>query len=276
MKEANNRLTLGEAVSRYLVVLAGNEGVTTRAELQRFVHWFGKDSAVLGVTPDQVSAYAGTISMRDPQCGHKLEAVRAFLAYAAQEGLSTGNLATHLKVKKLPLPTGKIKKTIGKPAIETQTITRAGYDAMLLELEKLRESRPAVLEEIRRAAADKDFRENAPLHAARERLGHIDGRIKELEALFKHAVVAEQNQAAVFRVAVGCEVRLVEMSSGEELRCTIVSTRETAPGQGKISCISPIGKAVMGKSRGDVVEVPIPSGKKICYRIERLSAPAGG
>jgi transcription elongation factor GreA len=271
MKESNNRLTLGEAVGRYLVTLSGDEGATTRVELQRFVHWFGKDSPVVEVTPAQVSAYAGTVSLRDPECGHKLEAVRAFLAYAAQEGVSAGNLAAHLKVKKAPLPAGKSKKASGKPAIEPQTITRAGYDAMLLELETLKQSRPAVLEEIRRAAADKDFRENAPLHAARERLGHIDGRINELEAVFKHSVVAEQSHAAVFRVAVGSEVHLVEITSGEKLCCTIVSTRETSPGQGKISCISPIGRAVMGKSKGDVVEVMLPAGKKICYRVERLS-----
>lgn len=276
MKESNDRLTLGEAVSRYLVTLPGDGGAINRAELQRFVHWFGKDSPVLEVTPAQVSAYAGTVSMRDPECGHKLEAVRAFLAYAAQEGMSTVNMAAHLKAKKAPLSAGKSKKAAGKPSIEPQTITRAGYDAMLLELETLRESRPAVLEEIRRAAADKDFRENAPLHAARERLGHIDGRINELEAVFKHSVVAEQSQAAAFRVAVGSEVHLIEISSGEELCCTIVSTRETAPSQGKISCVSPIGRAVMGKCRGDVVEVVIPTGEKICYRIQRLSPSTSG
>jgi transcription elongation factor GreA len=148
-------------------------------------------------------------------------------------------------------------------------LTQQGYDDIQKELVSLKSQRPTVLEDIRRAAADKDFRENAPLHAAREQLGHIDGRIKELEAIVKTATIIHSSDRSKSRVTVGKTVELVAVVTGKIQRYTIVGPKESDPAKGKISHVSPIGKAILGKNLGDVVEVIVPVGK-IQYRIDKV------
>ena len=70
-------------------------------------------------------------------------------------------------------------------------LTSQGYEEIKNKLAALKEERPKIAEELRRAAADKDFRENAPLEAAREKQGHIEGQIRELENTVKRAKVVE-------------------------------------------------------------------------------------
>jgi len=152
---------------------------------------------------------------------------------------------------------------------ELSVLTQQGYDDILTEVATLKSKRPQVLEELRRAAADKDFRENAPLHAAREQLGHIDGRIQELSAIIKSASIIGERNEDRGRVAPGNTVSMVEESSGLKISYTIVGPKEANPVQGKISYVSPIGKAVMGKAKGDVVVVASPSGCR-SYRIENI------
>jgi transcription elongation factor GreA len=114
---------------------------------------------------------------------------------------------------------------------------------------------------MRRAAADKDFRENAPLDAAREQKGHIDGRIRELEETLKLAAIIDGTRETSLKVIVGDKVTLKDEACGETVCYTIVSTRETDPTNGKISHHSPIGKAVLGKAQGEKVEIVAPLGR---------------
>ena len=148
-------------------------------------------------------------------------------------------------------------------------MTRQGYDQIKQELESLRSKRPQTIDEISRAAADKDFRENAPLDAAREKLAHIDGRIRELEATMKSAVLIEGKVTTPTKVGIGDRVLLRDVASGEKLFFTIVSPKEVNPARGKISNSSPLGRAVVGKGCGEVVEVTVPVGR-LCYRIEEV------
>ncbi len=122
---------------------------------------------------------------------------------------------------------------------------------------------------MRRAAADKDFRENAPLEAAREEHGQIEGRIRELEGTLKSAIVIDEKEKVTPKVSIGDSIILRDLASGEVLSYMLVSPREVDPTKGKISSLSPIGRAIIGQSQGEIVEVTVPAGK-LRYQIKQI------
>ncbi|MBI4186037.1 MAG: transcription elongation factor GreA [Chloroflexi bacterium] len=148
-------------------------------------------------------------------------------------------------------------------------MTAQGRAELQAELDALKGKRPAIIEQIRLAAADKDVRENAPLGAAREQLGHLEGRIKELEQVLKSAGVIGKKDEAGLKVYIGDTVLLHDLASGREVRYTIVSPREVDPVRGKISSASPIGQALIGRRNGEMVEVTAPAGK-LRYQVKAI------
>jgi len=162
-----------------------------------------------------------------------------------------------------------LKTAMGRARSDMCVLTQKGYDDILRELDSLKGQRPQVLEEIRRAAADKDFRENAPLHAAREQLSYIDGRVQELESILKNATIIEPHEQQSSYICVGKTVTLVALGSGKVQRYTIVGPKEANPACGKISHISPIGKALIGRSQGETLEVAVPAGQ-VQYLISKV------
>jgi transcription elongation factor GreA len=140
---------------------------------------------------------------------------------------------------------------------------------MKSELADLKRRRIEVTEDIRRAAADKDFRENAPLHAAREQKGHIEGRIKELEEVLKDAVVLGDRKDSQ-RVGIGDTILVADVKAGREISYMIVHPKEVDASKGRISSESPIGKAIIGKKAGETFEVSAPAGK-LKYTLLKLT-----
>ena len=110
------------------------------------------------------------------------------------------------------------------------------------------------------AAADKDFRENAPLDAAREEQGKIEARIRDLEEEIRRAEVIEG--AGGSGVGVGAAVTLRDLESGKDVTYTIVDTMEADPASFKISVSSPVGAAIAGKAEGVQVSVQTPKGAR--------------
>ncbi len=261
----DDKKTIEEAIEIYIKD-QDITGTAEQSELRRFERWLGQSYVLANLGPLDVERYGEGFSASDPECTHKLDIVRKFLTYARDKNWTTTNLALHLKVRKTKSKAGGVTRTV-KP--ELTVLTRQGYDDIVAELAKLKEQRPHVLEDIRRAAADKDFRENAPLHAAREQLGHIDGRMQELSAIVKSANIIGEEHQEKDRVATGNTVTLTDLQSGQIVKYTIVGPKEANPLQGKISHVSPIGKAIIGKAKGDTVAVSIPSGTRQ-YRIEDM------
>ena len=148
-------------------------------------------------------------------------------------------------------------------------MTQQGYAALKAELAALKSKRSEAIDEVRRAAADKDFHENAPLDAAREQYGHLEGQIKELEEALKSAVVLDEKQKVALKVSVGDSIILRDLASGEELHYVMVNSKEADPTRGKISSASPIGKAIINRGRGEIIEVIAPAGK-LRYQIEQV------
>lgn len=143
--------------------------------------------------------------------------------------------------------------------------TQEGYDNLQKELAKLLQERPGVLTRMVAAREQGDLSENAGYHAAKERLGEIDSRIRELKLLIRLGKVIEATDENT--VSFGSTVTI--NNGGKESQFTIVSAHEADPIKGKISQDSPIGKVLLGKSAGESVEIEIPDGK-VSYNIVNI------
>ncbi|MDM8334981.1 transcription elongation factor GreA [Wolbachia pipientis] len=151
-------------------------------------------------------------------------------------------------------------------------ITRGGLEHMHAELERLKEEKPSVIQAIADARDQGDLSENAEYHAARERLGFIEGRIMELENKLSHAEVIEVKSLSGDSVMFGATVTLSMLNDdGSEVEYVykIVSEYEANVSQQLISTSSPLGSALIGKKVGEYVEVVVPSGEKL-YKIVKI------
>jgi transcription elongation factor GreA len=140
-------------------------------------------------------------------------------------------------------------------------MTRPGHERLRVELERLkRVERPAITKAIAEARAHGDLSENAEYHAAREKQGMTEARIKDLEAMLGTAEVIEPPTAGD-RITFGSTVRL-EDESGKEVTYQIVGSEESDPSRGRISILAPLARTLIGKKVGDTVTVQLPVGKK--------------
>jgi transcription elongation factor GreA len=267
MAEERN-LSLNETVTMYLATLTPEQRQESQQELNRFVRWYGGDRLISELGAREVGEYGESVSksirssVTDPS--EKIEPVRSFLAFAKKKKLTELNLAPNLRVSKTKK--GPVVKRRHQEVAQVH-LTSEGHAAMKSELEALKDERPRVVEQIRHAAADKDFRENAPLEAAREHQGQLEARIRDLETTIKGATIIKERTSIALRVGIGCTVSLCDLGSGEQLHYTLVSPSESNPTKGKLSIASPTGKALLDQEVGTVVEVTAPVGT-FRYRIE--------
>jgi transcription elongation factor GreA len=146
----------------------------------------------------------------------------------------------------------------------TFPITIAGVEMLKVELQRLKSSdRPTVITAIAEARAHGDLSENAEYEAAREKQGFIEGRIIELETKLANAQIIDPKLLDEDgRVVFGSTVELMETAAAAAVIYQIVGEDEADIKLAKISYSSPIAKALMGKSAGDVAEVRTPGGIK--------------
>jgi transcription elongation factor GreA len=259
--------SLGEAAALYLGRLSSKDRDTSQPEVYKFTRWYGWENSFSRLAGPAVASYAEQLDVSDIDYGKKFEVLRAFFAYAKKAGWSQTNLGIHLKTRKSK--TGPVAAVSGRNLPEVISLTQQRYDEMKAELNNLKKRSRELVTEIQRAAADKDFRENAPLHAAREERGHVEGRIKELEQTLKAAIIIDEKKETAKKSSIGDSLVVRDLASGEECRYMIVDTREVDVARGKISIASPLGKALLGRSDGDTVEITAPAGK-LRYRIIRV------
>ncbi|MCC7412085.1 MAG: transcription elongation factor GreA [Gammaproteobacteria bacterium] len=141
-------------------------------------------------------------------------------------------------------------------------MTVAGAQKLREELQHLKTVvRPQITRAIAEARAHGDLKENAEYHAAREQQGFSEGRIAEIEHKLAFAEIIDVRTIdAGGRVVFGATVELANTDSGEEFTYTIVGEDEADIKAGRISVASPIARALVGKSEGDVVRVEAPGG----------------
>jgi len=143
-------------------------------------------------------------------------------------------------------------------------LTAQGAKRLEEELHRLISvERPGVIQAIAEARAQGDLSENAEYDAARERQGFIEGRINELEGLLSNAQIIDPSSLDVDgRVVFGATVGIEDLNSGSNVTYQIVGDAESDIRLNRISISSPVGRALIGKSEGDVVVVTVPSGEK--------------
>jgi transcription elongation factor GreA len=141
-------------------------------------------------------------------------------------------------------------------------LTSRGVERLNQELHRLKTvERPSVINAIAEARAQGDLSENAEYEAARERQGFIEGRIAELEGTLSNAQVIDPTALNTDgRVVFGATVEIEDLESGDRLAYQIVGDAESDIKSNLISVSSPVARALIGKSEGDVVEVRAPSG----------------
>jgi transcription elongation factor GreA len=143
-------------------------------------------------------------------------------------------------------------------------MTITGAEALRAELKKLKsEARPNVIKAIAEARAHGDLSENAEYHAAREQQGFIEGRIQEIEGKLSTAEIIDPSTLPKNgKVVFGAVVDLEDQDSGARLTYQIVGEDEADLKSGRISVTSPIARALVAKSEGDIVDVAAPGGTK--------------
>lgn len=147
-------------------------------------------------------------------------------------------------------------------------LTKEGYENLKGELDNLLNSeRRAVAEKIKTAKEYGDLSENAEYSDAKEQQSFVEGRILEIEHVLKNSEIIDDEHLSCDIISVGCTVHLE--ASEKELVYRIVGSAEADPKKGYISNESPIGRALIGKKKGDEVEVAVPAGTNK-YKIKKI------
>lgn len=260
-------LKLGQAANQYLQSLSEPERAVAAPEIHRFVRWFGPGRLLSSFTPPDLERYQEYLSQSGLDTASRLEPVKNFLAEAKKRRWTEKNLGAHLRIRRARSASNSASNEKAAP---TLAVTRAGFERMQLELDQLeRIERPAAAEEVQRARADGDLRENAPYHAAKQHLAHVQTRIEQLKAQLAAAVIVDD--ADTERVGVGTTVTLRDLQDGSEVTYTLVGQGEVDSRRHRISVASPLGRALTDHRVGDLVEVQSPGGvhRYEVVRIER-------
>ena len=136
-------------------------------------------------------------------------------------------------------------------------LTREGLERLKNELVVVRERRVEAADRMKEAAQPGDIEDNPEYEQAKEEVGRLDDKIYELEEMIGRAKIIEGNRGSVAEPGSTIEV---EDEDGERITYHLVGAVEADPGSGRISVESPVGRALVGKSKGDSVSVTVPAG----------------
>ncbi len=149
-------------------------------------------------------------------------------------------------------------------------MSKKGYEEMLKKLEYLKTvKRKEVSEKIKQAIAFGDLSENAEYDEAKKEQAFLESEIARLESELKHAEIIDEKGLSTSKVAVGCKVTLEDIAKKKKVQYYITGRLESDPLNGKISWKSPVGSALIGHKKGDIVEVKVPRGT-IKYKIVKI------
>jgi transcription elongation factor GreA len=149
-------------------------------------------------------------------------------------------------------------------------LTRQGYERLSHELQHLKKvRRKEIAKALEHARQLGDLRENADYSAAKEAFSFNEARIQELEERLSRAEIIESLDTCQETVRIGCKVKILDLTSNEEIEYSLVGPDEASPADGFISIISPVGKAILGHKENDIVEVSIPAGA-LKYKILKI------
>jgi len=261
----------GDASAHFLNAIEPERAREARPEVDRFIEWLGEDQLMANLTGEQIGKYLRErvsdafiddeeLVELDEETTTLLEPLRAFLAYASRLTFTEENLVPFLLLRD---GGGGARGGAGAAAElggGAYYVTLEGVASLEQEVEELKGRRPEIAELLRAAMADKDFRENAPLDAARDSQAHLEARIRMIEDQLRHAVIIDP-ETKHGRANVGSTVKVLNLEHDREQTFQLVSPSEVDPAGGKISVQSPIGLAVINHVPGDEVVVNAPAGQ---------------
>lgn len=146
--------------------------------------------------------------------------------------------------------------------IQKFPMTPEGARKLREELVRLKEERPKISRDIEVAREHGDLSENAEYHAAKERQGMVEARIKDLEDKLSRAEIIDPSKLSGTKVRFGATVTLINVATDEEVTYRIVGAEESDLNQGSISISAPLARALIGKEVGDEVTVQLPVGQR--------------
>ena len=199
----------------------------------------------------------------------KLTVARDYLNYIHTEGFTESNLGNHIRNKK-GRRSGSVSLKSKVHEGDLVEISKEYHDSLEKELNVKYKEREDVVVDINKAAADKDFRENAPLEAAREKQGLIESQIKTIEETLRKSVIFNTKRSnKKNKIAqIGSKVTLEK--ENKRTKINLVASPEADVNLSKISLESPLGKALLGKGENDHVTISAPAGE-IKYKIVKVT-----
>lgn len=153
-------------------------------------------------------------------------------------------------------------------------LTQSGYDKLQSELEHLKvNARKEIADKIKEARAQGDLSENAEYDAAKDEQRDIEARIREIEQILKNSTIV-QEIVEEGHISIGSRVTLLDIEEDDEMELDLVGSSEANSLKGRISNESPVGKALIGKEVGDVVQVETQAGV-IQYKVLKVEHSTG-
>ncbi len=150
-------------------------------------------------------------------------------------------------------------------------LTKEGLQKLEEELDDLKSvHRREVNERIRQAKEFGDISENAEYEDAKQEQAFVEGRILKVEAMIRNARIIDESEYAADEVHLGANVKVKDVKGGTSYEFTIVGSTEADPANGRLSNESPLGKSLIGRKKGETVDVETPRGKTT-YKIESIN-----
>ena len=157
-------------------------------------------------------------------------------------------------------------------AVKPIILTPEGYKKLEEELRTLKvEGRTEIAEKIKEARSYGDLSENAEYDAAKDAQAAMEQRITTIENMLKNAQIVSESDVSTDVISIGSKVKLYDVEFEEEMEYTIVGSTEANPDEGRISDESPIGAAILGRSVDETVDVVLPNGETIQFKVLEIS-----
>ncbi|TAK21526.1 MAG: transcription elongation factor GreA [Chloroflexota bacterium] len=264
-------ITVREAVGRYTGELTIEDKQIQQQELNRFVRDLER-VATADLTAQIVEKFQEDFE-RTGADSRRLEPIKLFLAYAHKKSLTDINYGKFIRIRRTgSRARGGVGR--GNERVELRShemLTADGFQRLQEELDTLiTVKRPEIAHDLQEARIDKDFRENAPFDAAKQHQAEVEARIRQLQAILARAEIIDGNTRTGGRVSLGSRIVLHDIEEKEDLEYRLVSPNEANPKDGRISVASPVGRAVLDRSAGEIVEVEAPGGIAR-YRIDKVA-----
>ena len=277
--------TLIKSVNLYTNRMRKSRKETIKNDLSSFIQWltisldnksYDENSNLENINlniiePFFIEQYVKLTNLKhsNQNASKKLTVARDYLNYIHTEGFTESNLGNHIRNKK-GRRSGSVSLKSKVHEGDLVEISQEYHDSLEKELNVKYKEREDVVVDINKAAADKDFRENAPLEAAREKQGLIESQIKTIEETLRKSVIFNTKRSnKKNKIAqIGSKVTLEK--ENKRTKINLVASPEADVNLSKISLESPLGKALLGKGENDHVTISAPAGE-IKYKIVKVT-----